>query len=55
MKYDIYLYEIVENGKVCGLWWERAEFEKIFSEMQKRWYVDKNCKVPATSENIWHF
>lgn len=53
MKYNIYLFEIAENGKICGLWWDRKEFVKFLPNMLGRWFVDKNCKIPATSDNIY--
>lgn len=53
MKYDIYLYDIADNGRIVGCWWERAEFVRFYPSMIGRWYIDKHCAIPATLENIY--
>lgn len=53
MKYDIYLYEITDNGKICGLWWERSEFRKFWRDTAGRWFLDRDCRCAATPDNIY--
>lgn len=53
MKYDIYLYEMAENGLIYGCWFNRAEFCKHYDALSNRWHIDRYCNTLATPENIY--
>lgn len=51
MKYDIFLYEL-RGGFTFGLWWSRKEFIEQYNRQLRPWYVDKECSIIATPNNI---
>lgn len=54
LTFDIYLYDIAENGKKLGCWYFKNEVYKMLSQYPTiRLYYDKDCTKLATVENLY--